>query len=269
MKSQNNLPIKVYKNMLANNYKQTNQEYNKIKKQQKRVTNPILQKEDRYVPPRTRGGGLAREYVKKMAEKPEKDHIKRIPIPTNLSSGVKVVTEQEPVKGIKIGTIHKKSNSVEKRRVRKKLIEDKLRFNDDFYHGKEVEVTNIKNQARFKCRPKVDSHFELGYDEPKLKEYRNIYGYTRKVENTKDRLFPKETKELKRKGKKIRFSHDESGYVNRNVDHLSDVLVDPKNADVKHPITSKPCNNDFDTISNEARKNYSIRYYFDNYTSQW
>jgi hypothetical protein len=37
-----------------------------------------------------------------MAEKPEKDHIKRIPLKSNLSSGVKVITETKKKEGIQM-----------------------------------------------------------------------------------------------------------------------------------------------------------------------
>ena len=32
---------------------------------------------------------------------------------------------------------------------------------------------------------------------------------------------------------------------------------------------SKPCNNDFKDVSDEARKNASVRYYFENNLSHW
>ena len=34
-------------------------------------------------------------------------------------------------------------------------------------------------------------------------------------------------------------------------------------------MPSKPCNNDYNTLSEEARKNANVRYYFENNASQW
>ena len=74
MKDQKDIPPKVYRNMLSNNYKQTHKEYQKIKNFQNRNSNPICQKEDRYIPPKKRGNILTQEYIKKW-QKNLKDHI--------------------------------------------------------------------------------------------------------------------------------------------------------------------------------------------------
>ncbi len=56
-----------------------------------------------------------------MVDKPEKAHIKRIPIQSNLSSGVTVITEPKQMRGIRIGPKQKNQpHSVERRRARKK-----------------------------------------------------------------------------------------------------------------------------------------------------
>ena len=34
-------------------------------------------------------------------------------------------------------------------------------------------------------------------------------------------------------------------------------------------MPTKPCNNDYNTLSDEARKNANVRYYFENNASQW
>ena len=98
----NGLPTKVYHKMLAESYLQNRKDGTSIKNYLNKNHDPILQKEDRYIPPRTRGNVLTEEYIKRMAEKPEKKHIKRIPLKDNLSSGVKVVTEPQKKEGIKM-----------------------------------------------------------------------------------------------------------------------------------------------------------------------
>ena len=68
-----------------------------------------------------------------MAEKPERAHIKRIPIPSNLSSsGVTVITEEKKVEGIKLGPNRKnQAQSAERRQVRKRLHKDN--FNNFYF----------------------------------------------------------------------------------------------------------------------------------------
>ena len=132
MKDSNGIPPKEYRKMLNANYKQSHKEYEQIRRNQNRMTNPIIQKEDRYIPPKTRGNILTQEYIKRMAEKPERPHIKRIPIPTNLSSGVTVITEPKKVEGIKLGPNRKnQAHSAERREVRKKLYKDN--FNNFYF----------------------------------------------------------------------------------------------------------------------------------------
>ena len=131
MKDTKDIPPKVYRQMLTNNYKQSHKEYQQIKNYQNKHSNPICQKEDRYIPPKTRGSVLTQEYIKKMAEKPERAHIKRIPIQSNLSSGVTVITEPKQARGIRLGPVHKnQAHSAERRRVRKKLFPEN---NKNFY----------------------------------------------------------------------------------------------------------------------------------------
>ena len=131
MKDSKDIPPKVYRQMLTNNYKQSHKEYQQIKNYQNKHSNPICQKEDRYIPPKTRGSMLTQEYIKKMAEKPERAHIKRIPIQSNLSSGVTVITEPKQARGIRLGPVYKnQAHSAERRRVRKKLFPEN---NKNFY----------------------------------------------------------------------------------------------------------------------------------------
>ena len=98
----NDLPGQLYKKMLTQSYLQAYKEGNSIKNFLNKNQDPILQKQDRYIPPRTRGNVLTEEYIKKMANKPEKNHIKRIPVENNLTSGVKVITVNRKKEGIKM-----------------------------------------------------------------------------------------------------------------------------------------------------------------------
>ena len=98
----NGLPTNLYKKMLTQSYLQNYKEGYSIKNFLNKNQDPILQKQDRYIPPKTKGNILTEEYIKKMAEKPEKDHIKRIPLQSNLSSGVKVITDTKKKQGIQM-----------------------------------------------------------------------------------------------------------------------------------------------------------------------
>ena len=98
----NGLPPTLYKRMLTESYLQNRVDGASIKDYLIKNKDPILQKEDRYVPPRTKGNVLTEEYIKKMANKPEKNHIRRIPLKDSLTSGVKVVEEPITRKGIKM-----------------------------------------------------------------------------------------------------------------------------------------------------------------------
>lgn len=98
----NDFPIKVYKQMLVDNYKENKKDADKIKNFLSKNLDPICQKEDRYIPPKTRGNILTEKYIKKMANKPEKPRKKRIPLKSNLGSGPVVTTEERKLGGIKM-----------------------------------------------------------------------------------------------------------------------------------------------------------------------
>lgn len=100
----NGLPIKQYKNMLTQSYLQNYKEGCSIKNCLNKNQDPILQKQDRYIPPKTKGNILTEEYIKNMANKPEKAHKKIIPILRNLSSGLKVITVNKKKQGIKMNS---------------------------------------------------------------------------------------------------------------------------------------------------------------------
>ena len=278
MKEQKDIPSNLYREMLSKNYKQSHKEYQQIKNFQNRNHNPICQKEDYYIPPKTKGNVLTQEYLKKMAEKPERAHIKRIPIQSNLSSGVTVITEPKQTRGIRLGPIQKNQpQSAERRRVRKKILPEtnKNFYFDDFNSVKQNqnELNTLRNKGRYKCRPKQSDHFEFGYDEPKNITFDNIFGYQRKQENTKERLFPSDIKGYKVKENKYKKKIEkdkERGYKNRNdIDHLNGMFKPKGRGDKIQKMNSKPCNNDFKAVSDEAKKNASVRYYFENNLSSW
>ena len=263
MSINNPIPPKVYRNMLSNNYKQAQKDYQKILEFQKNVYNPICQKEDRYIPQKTRGNVLTQEYFKKMMEKPEKAHIKRIPIQSNLTSGAIVITEPNKNIGKKVrqNQFHHAS-SAQKRNLGKKIVSENYKkfYYDDFYSTK-LNQTEIKtNNKKEVKRHQLMDHVDLLKFAPKKLNQEKTQKYQAKNVDTKDRIFPNVNKEDKNKYtiRKI--------YKN-NIDHLNENNSDNKNQIKK--LETKPCNTDFKKVSAEARNNLNKRYYFENTKPFW
>lgn len=143
-----NIPPKIYRKLLKNNYNETHKRYLKIKNFQTKKSNPICQKEDRYVPPRTRANYLTQQYIKRVSEKPERPHIKKVPVKRNLASGLTVIAEPRQVRAIKIGPIQKNHPySAERRVVRKKMFPESNKnfYYDAFNSRKEIQSDLIKD----------------------------------------------------------------------------------------------------------------------------
>ena len=110
MADSNGLPPKEYKKMLSSIYLQTCKDAKTIKDNFTKNRNPICQKENRYFSPKTKGNILTKEYIKKMAEKPEKNHIIRVPIKSNLTRGLKVIEKEKKKRRNKIKSKNKKKS---------------------------------------------------------------------------------------------------------------------------------------------------------------
>lgn len=111
MTDANGLPPKVYRKMLSSIYFQTKKDAQSIRNNWVNQGNPIVQKENRYFSPRTKGNMLTQEYIKKMAEKPEKPHIRRIPVQSHFASGPTVTYEPKKMGGIKLHPKLRKNQS--------------------------------------------------------------------------------------------------------------------------------------------------------------
>ena len=265
MASKNPIPPKLYKNMLSDNYKQSKIEYKKILEFQRSIHNPICQKEDRYVPQRTRGNVLTQEYFKKMAEKPEKAHIKRIPIKSNLSSGVTVITEPNKPRGRKMGTFQKlHASSVEKRNLGKKIVSDNYKkfYYDDFDKVKlnQTDASIKRKKNAIKNLTHLKDHIYFINQPPKNIPKEKTSSNLNEANKTKNRIFPNEKtddKIVKRTRRTYKYNCD---HLNENKDNIKNEI---KRLDIK------PCNNDFKQVADEAKNNLNKRYYFDNTSSFW
>ena len=98
----NYLPLKLYKKLLMESYLQNCKDGEIIKDYLIKNHDPILQTQDRYIPPRTRGYILTEKYIKTMAEKPKKNPKRRIPLKNSMSSGLIVIADNKKRAGIKI-----------------------------------------------------------------------------------------------------------------------------------------------------------------------
>ena len=151
----NGLPQHLYKKMLTESYLQTKKDGASIKTHLVKSHNPILQKEDRYVAPRARGEGLKQQYMKNLAEKTERSHIKRVKVQSNLGNNMTVITEPRKVRAIQLGPKHDTHPlSAERRVVRKKMFPEgnKNFYYDAFNSVKENQndlVKNIKNTVSY------------------------------------------------------------------------------------------------------------------------
>ena len=126
---------------------------------QRSIHDPICQKEDRYIPQKTKGYVLTQEYLKKMAEKPEKAHIKRIPIQNNLSSGVTVIKDQNKPRGRRIGEFQGiLASSAQKRNLGKKIVLDTYK---KFYHDDFSSTKLNQTDASINTKKKVRKLFFL------------------------------------------------------------------------------------------------------------
>ena len=89
-----------------------------------------------------------------MAEKPEKNHMKRIPIKVNLSSGVKVIAEEKKNEGIKMNPkIRRNQTTTKSYEIQKHLrtykMPDTLKnfYFDNFNSVKENQIEVARNKS--------------------------------------------------------------------------------------------------------------------------
>ena len=151
----NYLPLKLYKKLLIESYLQNCKDGERIKDYLIKNRDPILQAEDRYIPPRTRGYILTEKYIRKMAEKPEKNHMRRIPLKNSMSSGCIVVAKNEKKQGIKMNPkVRTNQDSTKSYEIQKHIRTYKSKDNlknfywDNFNTVKENQLNKAKSNVR-------------------------------------------------------------------------------------------------------------------------
>ena len=115
---------------------------------------PILQTQDRYIPPRTRGYILTEKYIKTMAEKPKKNPKRRIPLKNSMSSGLIVIADNKKKEGIKMNPkVRTNQDSTKSYEISKHLRTFKSKDNlknfylDNFNSVKENNLTRSKTNV--------------------------------------------------------------------------------------------------------------------------
>ena len=293
----NGLPQHLYKKMLTESYLQTKKDGASIKTHLVKSHNPILQKEDRYIPPRTKGNVLSEEYIKKMAEKPEKTHIKRFPLKNNLTSGVNVVTETKKKEGIKMNPkIRRNQDSFQtydipkqSKKFHKKPDTLKNFYFDNFNSVKQnqYELAKIKQnvsnkkynyklkilQKRFINRPKDNNiippqPIQKGDNDILNNTYSG--GFQRPLpEKTYDRIFNTDKKirqyNIEQENKKGQIRRNNKAYR----DSIGRMFEEQGKLAKAQNISEKPCKDNYKILSSEAKKNVTERYYYDNNLNQW
>ena len=151
----NDLPLKLYRKLLMESYLQNCKDGEIIKDYLIKNHDPILQTQDRYIPPRTRGYILTEKYIKTMAEKPKKNPKRRIPLKNSMSSGLIVIAENKKREGIKIyPNIRRNQDSTKSyenyKHLRTYKKKDNLKnfYYDNFNSVKENKLVKSKTNVR-------------------------------------------------------------------------------------------------------------------------
>ena len=151
----NYLPLKLYKKLLMESYLQNCKDGEIIKDYLIKNHDQILQTQDRYIPPRTRGYILTEKYIKTMAEKPKKNPKRRIPLKNSMSSGLIVIADNKKREGIKIyPNIRRNQDSTKSyenyKHLRTYKKKDNLKnfYYDNFNSVKENKLVKSKTNVR-------------------------------------------------------------------------------------------------------------------------
>ena len=151
----NFMPLKLYKKLLIESYLQNCKDGEQIKDFLIKNHDPILQTEDRYIPPRTRGNILTEKYIKAMAEKPKKNPKRRIPLKNSMSSGLIVIAENKKKQGIRMNpNVRRNQDSTKSyenyKHMRTYKSKDNLKnfYWDDFNSAKENKLVKSKTNVR-------------------------------------------------------------------------------------------------------------------------
>jgi Zn/Cd-binding protein ZinT len=96
----------------------------------------------------------------------------------------------------------------------------------------------------------------------------DTHGFKRPVQNTKQNIFPDNNQKIPIKVKRNEKLTRKKMYDKAYGDKVGSIITQVDYNSMRKKNKSKPCNNNYKIISNEARKNAGVRYYFEKNTSQ-
>lgn len=271
----NPLSPKLYRKLLSTIYQQTQKEAKLIKDNFSNNRNPICQKEPRCSSVKYRNYNLTQMYNKKMEEKPEKLHKRRIPLKKNIATNLSVLAPEKNNSSIKVYDNIKKNQcsmsapKIERHRKFISLKDNYRNFYLDSFNSIKQNQNDINNKknTRFRNRPKEHNYINGTV------EYRINHRDTRKdkrpIENTKDDIFPDNNKpNIQIKVNRNERLTRKKMYSKAYGDKIGSLISTKDNNKNRIKNSSKPCNNNFKLVTNEARKNAGVRYYFEKNASQ-
>ena len=271
----NPLSPKLYRKLLSTIYQQTQKDAKLIKENFSNNRNPICQKEPRCLSVKYRNYNLTQMYNKKMEEKPEKLHKRRIPLKKNIAINLSVLAPENNNSSIKIyDNIRKNQCSMSAPKIdrHRKFISLKGNYRNfylDSFNSIKQNQNDINNKKNIKFRNRPKEHDYING----TVEYRINHGDNHKNKkpfpNTKDDIFP----DNKKPNIQIKVNRNErltrkKMYSKAYGDTIGSLISTKDNNKNRIKNSSKPCNNNFKLVTNEARKNAGVRYYFEKNASQ-
>ena len=99
----------------------------------------------------------------------------------------------------------------------------------------------------------------------------NPNGFQRPIEDTKENIFPSDNPKKPIKVKRNeKILNRKKVYTQYYGDKIGAIISSKNENDgMEKKLPSKPCNNDYNVVNDEAKKNANVRYYFENNVSQW
>ena len=289
MADSNPLPPKLYRKLLSTIYTQTQKDAKTIKENFSRNRNPISPKEYRCSSVKLRRYNLTQEYNKKMEEKPEKIHKRRISIKKNIDVNLSVISNEPCNRSVKMfKNVRKNQSSMSAPIIERhnKFISLKDNYKnfylDNFNSIKQNQNDlNIRKNVRIffyfciltkqhKYRNKQrEENFIKGKEEYKEINIEDTNGFKRPIQNTKEDIFPEDNPKITIKVKRNEKLKRKKIYSKAYVDKIGAIISQRNNEKIGKKNNSKPCNINYKLIYNATRKNAGVRYYFENNSSQF
>ena len=285
----NQLPPKLYRKLLSTIYQQTQKDAKTIKENFSRNRNPLCQKETRCLSTKTRRHNLTQEYNKKMEEKPEKIHKKIFNVKNNFDKNLSVISNEPCKRSIKIFKNIRKNHasmSAPKIERHKKFISLKDNYKN-FYLDNFNSIKQNQNDLDDKKKVRIFFYFfmlnkQLKYRNRQreenfisgIKNYKLVSENPRRIrnqtQNTKEDIFPdKDNQKVSIKVNRNDKLTRKKMYSKAYGDKIGSIISQKDDTQIRKKNNSKPCNNNYRLISNEARKNAGVRYYYEKNSSQF